>query len=215
MLDLAGQRYGRLTVLEEGEHRKTKGGHSIRLWICRCDCGNTVTVSTNALRRGNTSSCGCFRRELLIKSNTTHNLSRTKLYRIWNSMRGRCNNPSDKGFKNYGGRGISVCESWNHSFSAFYDWAISNGYSDGLTIERIHNNGNYEPQNCEWIPLSDQSKNRRSCHYIAYKGQIKTLSDWARYLGVNRSIIRYYIEKFGDDVKGLSYVENMFVLGGR
>lgn len=209
MLNLVGNRYGRLIVIKETDRRITRGGHSVRYWECMCDCGNLTVASSNQLRSGNTKSCGCLRKDCVIKTFTTHNQSKSKLYRIWYEMKGRCLNKKDKAYKNYGDRGITVCDEWINSFSDFSYWATNNGYEQGLTIERIDNDGNYCPENCKWVPRSEQSKNRRSCHFITYSGQKKTLSDWARYLGVKRSILRYYIDKFDDDIEGLEKVISM------
>lgn len=161
-IDLTGQRFGRLVATERvfTDSQRTT-------WLCRCDCGNQKTVRTSDLRNGHTQSCGCLHREI-VKTSTTvhrvdttsHGLSRTRLYRTWSGMKTRCYNERWKNYKNYGGRGVVVCDEWKHNFEAFYDWAIANGYADDLTIDRINVNGNYEPSNCRWITLEEQQKNR-------------------------------------------------------
>lgn len=165
--DLTGQRFGRLTVI--AIHGKDKRGKL--LWLCRCDCGNTSTVRPYNLKNGNTKSCGCFQKE--VSGNLKHGLLKAanrqethRLHYIWASMKTRCNNSNRKGYKDYGERGIKVCKEWNDDFKAFYDWALSHGYADNLTIDRIDVNGNYEPSNCRWITNIEQQKNKRNSKKI-------------------------------------------------
>ena len=198
MLDLTGKRYGRLTVIKEVERIRYPSGIPDRMWECVCDCGKIFRCNTGRLRSGNTKSCGCLRKEIASKKSYKHGGSKTKLYRIWDEMNGRCHCKSNKPLKNYGGRGISVCDEWRNDFSAFRLWAISNGYQEGLTIERVNNNGNYSPDNCKWIPRSDQPRNRRNCHLITYNGETKTLSEWSRELHVDRECVRNKEKRLAD-----------------
>jgi len=122
-------------------------------------------------------------------SNYKHGLKKHPLHKVWASMRQRCRNPKDKSYKNYGGRGICICHAWNE-FKPFYMWAVSHGYKRGLTIERIDNNCNYRPSNCTFIPLADQSKNRRGLCFISFNGETKTLSQWARDIGIDRMTLK-------------------------
>lgn len=160
-IDITGLKFGRLTAIHVTDKRYDGG----RVWLCVCDCGNTVEVSAKLLKRGNNKSCGCYKRDQIKRANTTHGAcvgyKRKHLYRSWNSMINRCNCISQLSYKHYGGRGITVCDEWK-TFDAFNKWAMENGYQENLSIERIDVNGNYCPDNCTWIPLKDQNKNRRN-----------------------------------------------------
>ena len=163
-IDLTGQRFGRLVVVSRAESK----GNMTR-WNCVCDCGNETVVYSNNLRRGYTQSCGCYRHEFelerLSKKKThgeSHGKNKTRLYGIWSGMITRCFNEKSKRYEDYGGRGITVCDEWLNSFEAFRDWALSHGYSDELTIDRIDVNGNYCPENCKWATMAEQNKNKRA-----------------------------------------------------
>lgn len=162
--NLIGQRFGRLTVVDYAETRFEKNGKCITYYKARCDCGKEIEVLRGSLTSGKTQSCGCLRTETLI----THGLSKKRLYMVWHGMRQRCYNPNARGYKNYGGRGIQICNTWlgEHGFENFYEWAMANGYDENAargecTIDRINNDGNYEPTNCRWVDLEVQRSNQR------------------------------------------------------
>lgn len=180
--DLTGRRFNYLTVLGfAGRDRESKAR-----WHCRCDCGAETIVDGWNLKSGHVKSCGCLSRDAIGDRTRTHGHSRTgeNIYPVWKSMRARCNNPSNHAYENYGGRGISVCDEWNDDFQNFYDWALTNGYSSGLTIDRIDNDGDYCPENCRWSTRLEQSNNRRSCRYITYAGITHTIAEWSRVFNV-------------------------------
>lgn len=189
MLDLLNQRYGKLTVIEFIR----KEGRYV-YWKCKCDCGNYKIVKGEDLRRKHTLSCGCLKHKS--PPNTTHNMSKTRLYIIWQDMKKRCSNPNLYEYKNYGGRGITVCHEWKSSFIDFRDWALENGYRDDLTIDRIDVNGNYEPDNCRWITKKEQNYNRRNNRIFEYNGKRQTVTQWAEEYSISLSKI-YYRLKLG------------------
>lgn len=185
---LVGKRYTRLIVIQENGRNK----HGNVMWLCQCDCGNQLVVSTNSLNRGNTRSCGCLHRDYLNNprpNSMKHGCCNTRLYTIWRDMKLRCYNASQVGYKNYGGRGIVVCNGWLNSFENFYNWAINNGYKDNLTLDRIDNDGNYEPDNCRWITNLEQSNHKRNNKYVTYNGETKTIAEWSRELSISYHLI--------------------------
>jgi len=156
--DITGKRYGKLVAIEFAGLTKTKQA----LWLCKCDCGNHSTVMIGNLTSGMSKSCGCGivdRLRITIKNNTKHGNSKTKLYRVWTNMKSRCLNSKSPDFKNYGGRGITICSEWTE-YIPFRDWALANGYSEGLEIDREDNDGNYEPSNCRFVTRIVNQNNR-------------------------------------------------------
>lgn len=157
-IDLTGQKFGRLEALNI-----VRRG-SQRMWRCRCDCGNELAYPAGRLRVGDIKSCGCLRTERIIRighQNRTHGMSKTRLANIFGGMLKRCYNPNQKDYSGYGGKGVRICSSWLEDRSCFYQWALKNGYEDHLTIDRIDPAGNYEPENCRWITLSENASRAR------------------------------------------------------
>lgn len=185
-----GKKYNRLTVID---FKSVRGNHAhAKLhweWVCRCDCGNVGVFLPSRVRSGHTKSCGCYKSDLTIERNkktkTVHGGKNTRLYTIWNGMKLRCYNKNNKDYPNWGGRGIRICDDWRSDFSEFRNWAVANGYSDELTIDRIDVNGDYSPTNCRWIPLCEQAKNTRATRYVIYRGEKTTVFELAEKFGMN------------------------------
>lgn len=192
--DLTGQKFGRLTVIKSFTKNK-------RIYCeCICECGNkTITRYDHLLTSSNTKSCGCLRKEknrIIAKKNfTTHGLRYSRLYIIFTGMKQRCYNQKNPSYPRYGGRGIKICDEWLNDFMNFYNWAMSNGYDDKLSIDRIDVNGNYEPSNCRWETNQNQCRNRRTTHYLTYKGQTHSLREWAEIYNINSKTIATRISR--------------------
>ena len=180
-IDLSGKRFGRWTAIEYVGRSK---------WRCKCDCGTIKVVQGRHLKSGASKSCGCYEHEQLVKRNTTHGDNKTPLHYHWLDIKKRCSNPKFRQFKDYGGRGIYVCDEWINDFPAFRDWSLANGYEKGLTIDRIDNDGPYAPWNCRWTDRTTQNNNRRSNHILSANGKSQTVMQWSKETGIDESVIR-------------------------
>jgi len=179
---VCGQKFSNLTVLSIMPSR----GHG-KICYCSCDCGKTTEVTMRVLISGHTKSCGCRR--------TKHGFShKERLYETWKNMRRRCNDPTNKRWKNYGGRGISICPEWEN-YSTFREWALSNGYSEDLTIDRIDNNADYSPENCRWTDCKTQANNTSRNRYFEYQGKRYTMSELAEKFGLTYSAFQHRVER--------------------
>ena len=178
IIDETGKRYGWMTVLrlDESQHNKHQA-----YWVCKCDCGKEFVARGDSIRCGAYTSCGCNIHKH--RGRFTHGEYKTRLYTIWADMKHRCVSPYTANYKHYGGRGITLCDEWME-FEPFRDWALSNGYADNLTIDRIDVNGNYEPRNCRWVTRQQQSLNTRRSLFFEYNGKTQTLYEWSNEYGI-------------------------------
>lgn len=196
--DLTGQKFGRLTVIERAEDYISPNGKKTPQWKCKCECGNVKIVVGNILKRGLTQSCGCLQKEIAKNLCLKHGLKHERIYEIWQAMKKRCYYINHVQYKDYGGRGIRVCNEWTdkeNGFTNFYNWSINNGYDKNkdrksCTLDRIDVNGNYEPYNCRWATSKEQANNKQNNHYITYKGKTQSMMKWCEELNLNYSTIR-------------------------
>lgn len=176
-VDRIGQRYGRLTVIRQAGWKPVK-------WHCLCDCGNEIDVISYNLGNGNTQSCGCLQKDKTSCIRKTHGMATSHLYSVWSGMKSRCYNSKNKRYTQYGGRGIIICDEWLDSFENFMDWAMSNGYADGLTIDRIDVNGCYCPDNCRWATWKEQGRNKQDTSYITLFGETMSVAEASEKYGI-------------------------------
>ena len=187
---IVGKRFGHLKVIElDHVDPKTRG----TWWKCRCDCGNTTIVRRGSLSSGDTISCGCYHKEHTHDFAKTHGLTYNPLYTVWRGMIQRCTNQNASNYERYGGRGIDVCDEWRHNPENFCEWALSNGYKSGLTLDRKNNNLGYYPENCRWTTRKVQQNNTRRNRMFTYNGQTHSVAEWSRILNVNAETLRYRI----------------------
>lgn len=182
MVDLTGRHFGSLRVVGEEPSVRTPAGYKQRVWLCLCACGRTTPVRQSNLSSGATSSCGCKRMK--------HGGYGTRLYSIWRGMVQRCTVPGYAAYKNYGARGVDLCEEWRE-FGSFQAWAVVSGYTEDLTLERKNNDAGYSPNNCCWIPRDVQAKNRRTNVRVRFKGSEYIAADLAKKLGVRYTTLLY------------------------
>ena len=200
--DLIGQKFGRLTVIEQADDYVSPQGIRRTKWKCQCSCEKQtiLEVTQNALLGGKTLSCGCYGQEQIAKRISKHFKTQTRLFNVWNNIKRRCYTKTNPSYKYYGGIGIKMCDEWHYDFQYFYDWAYANGYDDSLefgkcTLDRIDNNGNYEPSNCRWVTMEEQSLNKHDTHFLEYKGVKKPLTIWSREKGINPSTLLYRLKR--------------------
>lgn len=196
--DLTGRRFGRLTVVSLAG--VSKGG-SLR-WHCLCDCGNAVDVEAGNLKKGTFHSCGCYTKERLSEFNGKHLGTKDRLFRIWCHMKERCSSTNHKSWKRYGGRGIRVCDEWASDYEAFKKFALENGWREGLQVDRIDNNGNYEPNNVAFVTPKENANNRGNNVHVEIRGCQMTLAEAARKYGLSYAKVwhRYRAGKTGEDL---------------
>ena len=180
--DLSGQKFGRLTALYKLNNYHKRATY----WLCVCDCGNLREVQGGTLINGRSRSCGC----LVKDTNSTHGKTNTRLYHTWNNIKARCYNHKNKRYENYGARGIVMCDEWKKDFQVFYDWATNSGYKDNLQIDRIDVNGNYEPNNCRWVDVKTQQRNKSNNKLYTLNGETKCLSEWCEILNLKYWTVR-------------------------
>ena len=209
--DRIGEIVGRLKIVGYGEDQVSSSGRRHTMWVCECSCGNIVSVRSDSLNGKHTLSCGCYHKERVSapKQNVKvkHGESRERIYNIWYLMRYRCSVKDAAAYKNYGGRGITVCDEWNDSedgYFRFKEWARQNGYNNSLTIERIDVNLGYSPENCRWIPMDEQNANKRNNHILSYNGETKTLSEWSRITGIPMKTLHRRISLGWDTTRALT-----------
>jgi len=191
-----GKKYNDLTIIKY-IGKEEKRGH---IFWCRCECGNTKNIPWRRISQNVTKTCGCNKGKAG-KLNKTHGLSHTALYNVWFKMLNRCNNPSNKDYHSYGGRGITVCKEWE-VLENFYNWALKNGHKKGLELDREDNNGNYCPENCRWVTHRQQSLNRRTNIHVTINNETKVLIEWAEQFGLcyGTVLYRYYRGDRGENL---------------
>lgn len=194
-LNIQGKRFGKLTAIRWTGNRNKDGKY---LWLCKCDCGNERIVPASFLVANQVMSCKSCRKTTIIETNHKRKGTRLKtpkerLYRIWRNMNYRCISPHAVNYKYYGGKGVSVCEEWRHNYKAFQEWALLNGYNDSLQIDRIDFNGNYSPQNCRWVTISEQSINKESNIWIIFRGKQISLAKVLNKFCIDRKQVYEYL----------------------
>lgn len=182
--DLSGQRFGMWTVSSQSKLDKAQTVQ----WLCRCDCGTERWVRSAPLKAGRSLSCGCLRDAAFVERQTIHGMKGSREYQTWDRMKQRCYNPSHHHYADYGGRGITICERWVHSFENFYA-DMGSRPSENHSIDRLDNNGPYSPRNCRWATRIQQARNTRTNHFLEYKGQTKTMMEWSNESGVSYSTL--------------------------
>lgn len=195
-MDLSNKRFGRQVAIKPCGVNKFGNV----LWECRCDCGNFHLVSQHDLVQGRSKSCGCLARDLHIKQLEKHGITtggKPRIFNIWSGMKSRCLKKNSIQYKDYGGRGITICKEWLE-FEAFHKWAMENGYTDKLSIDRIDNDGNYCPENCRFATVAEQARNKRNNHFLIVNGIKAVVVDWIKAIGCSKSTMYSWIRQGGD-----------------
>lgn len=203
--DWIGKKFGRLTVLDAIRER-SESGNSRWMWRCKCECGKESIITPNSIVYGNTRSCGCLARERFVEFNKSrsHKYNTTEYKKLWwkyYAIRNRCYNENSSRYKDYGGRGIKVYSEWNDNFDNFVEWALSNGYEEGLTIERVDVNGDYCPENCKFITLEEQANNKRNTVWVEYRGERLSLATLCKNYGLNYHSVHFRLYHRGMSVE--------------
>ena len=204
--DLTNLRFGKWTVIGRATNHK-----KAVMWYCVCDCGAKKVVHGTSLKSGASTMCRqCANR---YRKPRTHGLTKHPLYKVWQRIKSSTTNPNHQDYEWYGGKGVRVCEEWFHDFAKFYEWSIANGYQQGLTIDRIDVNGNYEPSNCRWVPFKEQTLNRTDNAYLTHDGVTRTIKEWSRITGVKPTTLYARFHKGWSPDKILS--TQSYARGGR
>lgn len=190
-----GKKYGKITIIAFD----CKVGNS-KKYFGKCECGNIKSYYTSNFVTGQAKSCGCLQREINIARSTTHGKSSSRIYGIYRNMKTRCLNKNSPRYKDYGGRGITICDEWMDDFMSFYNWSVDSGYKEDLTIDRINNNGNYSPSNCRWATDTEQIRNRSNTWLIEINGETKTAQEWCLQNGVSYKLAHNRKTKGWSDV---------------
>lgn len=209
--DRTGERIGRLTIIKRADDRFDSRGRTRAYWLCECECGTIKEIRGDSLNGNHTMSCGCFHKEQAsvalkeIRANqAVHGDSKERIHNIWYLMKYRCEDPTSPAYRNYGGRGVKLCDEWSDGVNGYFrfkEWALNNGYNENLTIDRINNDGDYSPENCRWADTYTQGNNKRNNIEIEYDGRVQTLSQWSREIGVPMKNLYNRIRVLGWDIE--------------
>lgn len=200
-VDYTGMKFGRWTVIGAAPNHITKGGYPVSMWDCICECGTRRAVRGNDLKLGKSVSCGCYMIEN--PASKKHGASNSHLYKIYYGMKSRCYNPKNKNYSHYGERGIEICDEWQ-DYGTFEKWALSNGYADGLTIERRNVNDGYCPDNCCWVSLAKQQRNKRTNKVITFDGESHIAAEWDEIMGFNKGTINSRLKRGWNEKDAIS-----------
>lgn len=210
MEEIIGKKFNRLTILRFSHKDKWND----KMFECECECGNKIIAIGSHVKNGKIKSCGCLRRDKA--KQTKHGLCYSRIYRVWAGLKDKCSNKNNINYVYYGARGIKIYKEWNDSFESFYQWAINNGHKEEIltnginkwTIDRIDNNGNYEPSNCRWVDMNQQSKNKRNSILVKFNNEVKTIKEWRICLGYKTNRFEIMYNKLGSIEKVIEYFKS-------